>query len=245
MNEVYTVKTEIFEGPLEILLSLIEKRKLFINDISLASVADDYIEYMNTHNSFPLSETAHFILIASTLLLIKSKSLLPTLSLKDEEEQDIEELERRLKLYAFFKKEVSPHIRKHFGVQILFPPTSTRSHDPVFSPDNAITTASINESVRNVLNNLPKKQPEIPKKVVRKVMSLEEVIENLTERISGHLQTSFKEFSGMGRKEKTHIIVSFLAMLELVKQGVIAVQQDELFSDIAMGTSETIKNDQH
>ena len=77
-GQEYTVKTEAFEGPLELLLNLIEKRKLFISDISLAQVADDYIEYINKQEDFPMASTADFILVASTLVLIKSKSLLPT-----------------------------------------------------------------------------------------------------------------------------------------------------------------------
>jgi hypothetical protein len=93
MDSEFQVKTHIFEGPLDTLLSLIEKRKLFINDISLAQVADDYISYVKSLNDFPIADSAHFILIASTLVLIKSKSLLPTLTLSEEEESSIEDLE--------------------------------------------------------------------------------------------------------------------------------------------------------
>ena len=87
MNEtdIFQIKTEAFEGPLDLLLALIEKRKLFISDISLAEVADDFIEYIKTFDEFPVDMTANFILIASTLLLIKSKSLLPSMTLTSEE----------------------------------------------------------------------------------------------------------------------------------------------------------------
>ena len=91
----FAIKHEKFEGPLELLLDLIEKRKLFINDIALAKVADDYVEYVKTVGDFPLSESAQFILIASTLLLIKSKSLLPNLELSEDEKGNIADLERR------------------------------------------------------------------------------------------------------------------------------------------------------
>ena len=99
MESSYNVKTHIFEGPLDTLLSLIEKRKLFINDISLAQVADDYISYVRSLTDFPLADSAHFVLIASTLVLIKSKSLLPNLSLTEEEQSNIDDLEDRLKHY--------------------------------------------------------------------------------------------------------------------------------------------------
>ena len=99
MDNEYQVKTHIFEGPLDTLLSLIEKRKLFINDISLSKVADDYIAYIKSLENFPIADSAHFILIASTLVLIKSKSLLPNLTLSEEEEHSIEDLEARLREY--------------------------------------------------------------------------------------------------------------------------------------------------
>jgi segregation and condensation protein A len=93
-NTIYKVKTETFEGPLDLLLSLIEKRKLFINDISLAKVADDYVSHIQSLGNFPIADSANFILIASTLLLIKSKSLLPQLTLSEEEQTNVDDLEK-------------------------------------------------------------------------------------------------------------------------------------------------------
>src|SRR3989344_4122925 len=100
----FTVKQEHFEGPLELLLDLIEKRKLFVSDVSLAKVADDYISYVKNLSEFPVADSAHFVLIASTLLLIKSKSLLPNLDLTTEEQVSIEDLEHRLRLYERMRK---------------------------------------------------------------------------------------------------------------------------------------------
>ena len=77
----YQVKTEGFEGPLELLLDLVEKRKLFINEISLATVADDYIAHLKSFEKLPVDFVSSFLIVASTLILIKSKSLLPTLDL--------------------------------------------------------------------------------------------------------------------------------------------------------------------
>ena len=83
----FKVKTSSFEGPLDLLLDLIEKRKLFINDVSLAKVTDDFIAHIKQFDDLPMAESAHFILIASTLLLIKSKSLLQELNLTEEEKR--------------------------------------------------------------------------------------------------------------------------------------------------------------
>jgi len=229
----YVVKTPIFEGPLELLLSLIEKRKLHINDISLAKVADDYITHIKELPKFPMGEAAHFILIASTLLLIKSKSLLPALTLTEEEQGSIEDLERRLKLYQRIR-ELSLHVKESFGKDMIFYPRE-RAFTPVFSPDNTMTLESISSSINEILKRLPKKE-FLPKTVVAKVISLEEMIESLTGRIQSSLKLSFKEFAKIGKAEKTHIIVSFLAMLELVKQGIVNVVQENHFDDIVIET---------
>ncbi|MDP6388099.1 MAG: ScpA family protein [Candidatus Pacebacteria bacterium] len=231
----YTVKTNVFEGPLDLLLSLIEKRKLFINDISLAQVADDYIEYINKQEDFPMAHTADFILIASTLVLIKSKSLLPALTLSEEEQESIDDLEKRLKLHRRMK-EFSRYVSQMFGKKIMFVKTSTKDIMPVFSPDKDLTVSKIMEGIREVLHNLPKKVIATPKAVVEKVISLEEMIEDLTKRINKNLKMSFKEFSGIGKEEKVNVIIGFLAMLELVKQGILSVTQDKHFSDITMET---------
>lgn len=235
MNTTFKIKTEVFEGPLDLLLNLIEKRKLFINDISISKVTDDFIAYVKNLNKFPIGESANFILIASTLLLIKSISLLPNLHLSEEEEHDIKDLEARLKLYQKIKG-LSIGIKKIFGRDIIFVPLA-RKTNPVFSPDESITLANLLNSAREVIKDIPKNE-SLPKVVVRKIISMEEVIENLTERIKTSLSLNFKDFARIGKEDKINVIVSFLAMLELVKQGLIEVMQENQFDDIQMRTQE-------
>lgn len=229
----FTVKQQSFEGPLDVLLTLIEKRKLFINDISLAKVADDYLAHIKTLNNFPIADSANFVLIASTLVLIKSKSLLPALELTEEEQGDIADLERRLKIYRRIK-ELSVDIKNRFGKKISFSP-EPRKVEPVFSPDAKMSIASLVSAVRDVLKNLPKKE-FLPKAIIEKVMSLEEMITHLTKRVADSLRISFREFSKTHKGEKIHVIISFLAMLELVKQGIISVSQERHGDDILMET---------
>jgi len=235
MDSTYNVKTHIFEGPLDTLLSLIEKRKLFINDIALAQVADDYIAYVRSLGDFPIADSAHFILIASTLVLIKSKSLLPDLSLTEEEQESIDDLEDRLKQYQKYK-ELSRHLKERFGINIEYYRLPSKDKIIVFTPDKNTNTTRINETMLSILSRIPKKE-SVPKAVVQKVVSLEEMIDSLTERIQSSMKMSFKDFSRMGRVEKVNVIVSFLAMLELVKQGIISVRQDKDFHDIEMETN--------
>jgi segregation and condensation protein A len=224
----YKVKTGVFEGPLDLLLDLIEKRKLFVNDVSLAEVTDDFIKYIETHDEYPLDESAEFILIASTLMLVKSRSLLPMLPLTEEEEISIEDLENRLVVYGRIK-ELSLEIKKLYGARIIFEKTPSKTETVVFSPDKNTTTEEMLRSLHRVLESLPKKE-SVPKALVRKMISLEEIIENLAERVSKGIKINFNEHYGtkgeMTHEKKVMIIVGFLAMLELVKRGAIRVTQD-------------------
>lgn len=229
------VKTPVYEGPLEVLLELIEKRKLLINDISLASVADDYIARINAMPELPVGETADFVALAATLLLIKSRSLLPTLAISEEEAHDIKELEYRLALYQLIKQAArglsaglkEPYLHEGYAPE----------PEPQFIPDASIAPATLREAAQTLIAGFPTTL-SLPKVAVKKIMSLEEMIDTMSQRISAAFRMSFKEFSGLNKaqsQEARHsVIVSFLALLELVKQGMMRVQQDEHFGDITM-----------
>src|SRR3989344_3492921 len=232
-GDQFKIKTEVFEGPIDLLLSLIEKRKLMINEISIAKVTDDFISYLQNRGEYSIKDTSDFLVIASTLLLIKSRSLLPSLSLTDEEKADIMDLELKLKIYKRIK-ELSVHIKSSFGKNILFFPNA-RKMEPVFSPDSLMTKENITNAIFAVIKNLPKFEVK-PRVMVSKVISLEEMIQDLTKRIQSSIKMSFKEFSGMGKTDKINVIVGFLAMLELVKQGLIEARQSDKFGDIHMET---------
>ncbi len=230
MPPQYTVTTEVFDGPFDLLLALIEKRKLFISDISLAEVANDYLRYIEQHTNFPLAETAQFVLVGSTLLLIKSKSLLPSLSLSEEEKDSVDDLETRLKVLDRYRTGAR-HILEQYGVQKLFSRRRVERRVPVFSPDKNTNVDALCGALLAVLRNLPEKKENVPETTVRKVVSLEEVMSSLTKRVSEGINLSFREFSGKGRVE---VIVSFLAMLELVRQGMIRVEQGVDTEDITI-----------
>ncbi len=236
----FTIKTTVFEGPLDLLLTLIEKRKLFINDISLSKVTDEYVEYITRLGEYSLSDRTQFIYIASTLLLIKAKSLLPTLTLTEEEKTDIADLEHRLKELEIIRKS-SLEIQKAFGTKLIFPRGDFKIDVKVFVPSADTSIANIQEAIGRVLTALPKKQTE-PKVAIKKTISIEEMMVRLTDRIKSAVRMSFREFSGgkslLDKGERVHVIVSFLAMLELVKQGTIDANQDGLFDEIHMETQQ-------
>jgi len=235
--EGYKVQLTGFEGPLELLLGLIEKRKLFINEISLAEVTDGYIAYLQNEEKFPLEQTANFLVVASTLLLIKSRSLLPSLSLTEEETEDIEELQERLRLYKDIK-EKSLIIKERFGANIIFEGGLKKSMDPIFSPSKDITKVNLFNAIKSALANIPKVE-DLPQAVLKKIVSLDEIINNLVKRIQGNLKTTFKTMLNLKdsspekiKEIKADIVVNFLAVLELVKRGIIMVNQNRDFEDI-------------
>ncbi len=125
MSSAFSIKTETFEGPMELLIELVEKRKLLINDISLAAVTDEYMQTVSSMQELSLPNTSQFITLAATLLLIKSKSLLPILDLTSEEEASIDDLEERLKRYQLYR-DASLDLQSRFGKQVMYEREFTR-----------------------------------------------------------------------------------------------------------------------
>ncbi len=230
-----SVKTPVYEGPLEVLLELIEKRKLLINDISLAAVTDEYIARINALPELPVGETAEFVALAATLLLIKSRSLLPTLELSDDESRDIKELEYRLALYQLIK-DASRALERLDSPYL--PEAKAREMEPMYIKDPSATPTSLRAAAQALINGFPSTLT-LPKVAVKKIQSLEEVIANMASRVSSAFRMSFKEFAKTHStaeiaEQKHTVIVSFLALLELVKQGIIKASQDAHFGDITL-----------
>ncbi len=235
MQTTLHVKTDVFEGPLELLLELIEKRKLLVNDVSLASVCDEYIARISSQEQMPVGETAEFVALAATLLLIKSRSLLPTLELSDDESRDIKELEYRLAVYQIIK-EASREVANATKSAMLHE-GNTPAPEPLFLFDTTITPQSLFGAAQSLIEGFPQ-VVALPKVAVKKIVTLEEMIEKMAGRVSSAFRMSFREFSGHGKaldpQVKHEVIVSFLALLELVKQGIIRANQGEHFSDIML-----------
>lgn len=231
-TEIYTIKTGNFEGPFHLLLSLIEERKFFINDLSLAQVTEDYLNYLNKLEKYNPSIVSSFVVVAATLILIKSKSLLPNLNLTSEEEGSIQNLEERLKLYELYTK-LSLNIKNKFGKKIIFAPLERKNEVLVFLPDGKIIKENMMTFIHDALGKVPKKI-FLPEMEVKRVISMDEMIDKLTTRIEESMKINFKDFMGSGKtkEEKIVVIISFLAMLELVRQGILHAVQQSNFEDI-------------
>jgi len=233
VNQVtaFAIKTETFEGPLELLIELVEKRKLLINDISLASVTDEYMQTVSAMQELSLPNTAEFVRLAATLLLIKSKSLLPILDLTEEEEASIEDLEERLKKYQVFR-DAAMELQQRFGRTNMYDPEYTPPREPLFVPDEHCTATQMQEALYRVLHSLPKVEHK-PTAKVRPTISLENMMSKLRNRIERQMRTRFSEIRATETEHK-NVIVGFLAILELFKQGNIIITQDSRFDDIHM-----------
>ena len=158
-----------------------------------------------------------------------------------EEQGDIASLEERLRLYEIFTR-LGGNIKNDFGKRIIFAPLERKNHNIIFLPDNQITRDSMMTFARDVLGAIPKKvfMPEVE---VKTVISIDEMIDKLTERIKTALTINFKDFNGQNkpavtREEKVIVIVGFLAMLELVRQGIVEAVQEAHGQDIIMSKQE-------
>lgn len=235
MEAGFTYESEHYQGPLETLLDLIERRKMPISNISLAEVCDGYLAYIEKLPELPLSETSQFVLVASTLLLIKSRALLPLVELSDEEEQSIEELERRLQRLALIRK-ASKLLRREWGRKPLQFPRRTPDIAKAlgvprasFAPGET-SVERLFKSVQKLIATLPT-AARLGEAIVAPVLALEDVIQNLKTRLLS-ARTRWSELSrGASRGDQ---IVHFLAILELVRHGSISVTQERLFSDIIL-----------
>ncbi|HEY4483207.1 MAG TPA: segregation/condensation protein A [Candidatus Paceibacterota bacterium] len=233
----FAIESERFRGPIELLLELVEARKMHISDVSLSEVADKFIAYIESLPELPVADTANFVYVASVLLLIKSKALLPGLELTEDEQSSIGELEQRLAIFKLLKEQM-PVVAETYGRSPVYEAQETKDYTVVFAPTPGLTLSNIELAIKDVFARVPKEE-KLQEGTVRKVVSLEEMIDRLHERITQSFKMSFKSFSNLGKSEKVEVVVSFLAMLELVKRGAISVQQHAHFTDIEMETLNT------
>ncbi|MCL5094302.1 MAG: segregation/condensation protein A [Patescibacteria group bacterium] len=224
------VSQEQFEGPLDLLLQLIEAEKLEITKISLAKITDEYINCLSKLDERDYN-IAEFLLIASKLIYLKSKVLLPQIA-NSEEEEEIEDLERRLIEYKKYKEAaqafntILEERKRSYRRQGIFD-LDLRN----FSPPESVDINMLLEILKNTLSKMPKEEIEKGEKEIEKAVSVEEKVTELKDYLSKKKKAKFSELLKKV-KTKHEIIVSFLAILDLLKQKVISAEQDKHFGDI-------------
>ncbi len=228
------IKTEKFEGPLDLLLQLIEKEELDIAELSLAKIADEYVSYIRESDRIRPEELADFLVVASKLLLIKSRALLPYLH--PDEEEDIEEFENQLRMYKEFV-EASKKIEKMVGKKkFMFAREFNRkvvmsSLEKSFSPPKNLEKNDLRVVFGELIERIKPAEEDLEEETIEDKINIEDKIIFIQKEIIVRIQMSFHEVL-KNAQNKTEIIVSFLAMLELVKQRDVVVRQDEMFADM-------------
>jgi segregation and condensation protein A len=222
------VKLEKYEGPLDLLLKLIEREELDITEVALAKVADQYIAHLETLPEVPAEELADFLVVAAKLLYLKSRTLLPLLHWEQEEEGD--DLERRLRMY----KEYVEAAKKVQAILSAKRHTYVREKPPVaalgFAPPKDLTPFKMAELFGEVLRRLvPIVKP--PEAVIERTVTIHEKIRHIQEALARHAKVSFHDVLAKA-ETRSEIIVSFLALLELIKQRHVVVKQNDHFGEI-------------
>lgn len=266
----YEFKTEKFQGPLDKLLELIEEKKLEITEISLAEVTNDFLQYLRSLTNADSTQTnaegsakynvsvsqrevrenmrllADFIAIASRLILIKSKSLLPDAPLTPDEEADIKDLEARLKIYRALKpamkllqerwqKSEAEFSRPYF-LSVSFPRAASGAN--IFYPGANLSLESLIASVGRVAAVVQKFVSE-ETTVAKEMVSVEEKMKEILERLQKFTEVSFSHFSG--DRSRSEIIAAFLAILHMAHEQIVFLEQKSHFSDIMIKKSANIE----
>ncbi len=251
----YELNIARYSGPLDKLLELIEAREMEIAEISLAEVTDDFLKYLETLQVARATSTdpesrqamlrllADFIVIASRLVFIKSKSLLPEIGLGAEDEADIHDLEKRLRLYKDLKPMMKTLAtlwdrgalsmgRPYFLNTVA--PADREGGVAVFYPGPGVTTATLSNSlgrIFEIFERLAKHQETITDTVV----SLEEKIAEVVGRIRAIIETNFRDLTS--DQPRGEIIITFLAVLHLAREHLIFLDQAGDGSDIMIRTN--------
>jgi segregation and condensation protein A len=235
------VKLEKFEGPLSLLLKIIEAEKMDIAEISLAKIADQYVEFIRDTADIDPDAMADFLVVAAKLLYLKSKALLPYLFPAEEEVTD--DLERQLKMYREFLEAMKKLEALIATKRFLFIPTERKlwkmigAEEKFFAPPKQLTKEETAAIFRQFLAS--RKVVRLEEKTIVHKVNIEDKISGIQEALLAKITLSFRDFLAKV-ESKTEVIVSFLAVLELMKQKTISVEQGELFSEILISRKSEI-----
>ena len=224
---MYEIKSEKFNGPLDLLLQLIEGETLEITEISIAQVTDQFLSYIEKMEEKNPEELADFLFVAARLLLLKSKAILPEV----DDEGELDDLEKQLKLYKEFveasKKINALILEKRFTFSRERPPFKT---DVEFSPPPELKLSAMQESMLAILRRLDP-LVKIPRQIMERTISLRQKISEIKDFLTRQAKFGFRSLVESA-KTKTEVIMNFLALLELVKQRHLKLKQTKNFDDI-------------
>ena len=237
------VKLEVFEGPLDLLLHLIDKNKVDIYDIPIVEITNQYMEYIREMQEKDLNIMSEFLLMAATLLDIKCRMLLPAEVNEDGEEEDpraelVEQL-LQYKMYKYMSYELRD--RQMDGEMRMFKestiPDEVKAYEEPVDMDvllDGLTLAKLNNIFKEVMKKQVDKIDPVRStfgKIEKEEVTVEDKLEYLNQYITSHKKFSFRQLLTK-QKTRTQIVVTFLAILEMMKIGTIIVEQENTFDDI-------------
>ena len=237
------VKLQVFEGPLDLLLHLIDKNKVNIYDIPIAMITEQYMEYVNQMDKEDLNVVSEFLVMAATLLDIKSRMLLPKeVNEEGEEEDPRAELVEKLLEYKLFKymsyelKDRQMDAEKSFYKRPTVPKEVEAYRPPVDLNEliGDTTLAKLNAIFQDVLKRQEEKVDPIRSKfgkIEKEEVSMSEKLVQVQDFLRTNKKFSFREMLSKN-SSKVSVIVTFLVMLELIKTGFVEVHQESTFGDI-------------
>lgn len=230
------IKIEQFDGPFHVLVEMLESQRLDITQVALSQVTEQYLKAINppaseagSHKSADPHVLADFLVVAAQLLYLKSKVLLPMLA--DDEAEDEASLEDQLKMYKQYY-EASKVVEKMLKASNFSFAREKLAVDVevLFNPPHSLTTDKMKSLFIKVVVGL---EPivRVPKQIKRQVISIRDKIKHVRDHIIAKMTSSFSELV-KGSKDRTESIITFLALLELVKQQIVNVEQSEQYGEI-------------
>lgn len=239
----YNIKLEVFEGPMDLLFHLIEKAKVDIYNIPIAEIAEQYIQYIENMKSFDLEITSEFLVMAATLLEIKSKMLLPNkkeeqMEMELQDEDPRESLVKRLIEYKKYKN-MAKEFKNREEIYTKFFYKEQEQLDQFIKLDTKEVQNVEIDDLFKALNRLIKKRKKLNQnkmnvhEIEREEITLEEKMKEIKKLFD---QNHSLEFENLFKEPLTRseIVVTFLAILELIKLSVIIARQEEIFGDIIL-----------
>lgn len=233
----YELKLDNFEGPLDLLCYLIDKDKVDIYEVSLDKIADQYLEYLNIQDKLNLEIASEFLVMASTLLLIKSKGLLPKVA-QDEAEITEEELVRRIIEYKKYK-EICKNLRERFE---QYSKRMTKFPEKIDLPKQTLEVSfSVNDIEKAykklIQKNKDKKnefQDNIKKIAISDEYSVTDKVKEIYKELVKKPNFIFNSLFSLEEKPKAEVVTAFTGVLELSRRNKILTEQEELFGDIVV-----------
>lgn len=225
------IKLEKFEGPLDLLLELIEREKLDISDISLALVTDQFLDHLNKLQEKEAKHIADFLIVAAKLILIKSKTLLPFFSITQEEEQELTELKENLAQYRQIRQGAKAIGDMERRLMIAYHRPSDLRHFQTFAPPDDISVDALWQCFSDI-RRAQIKPKVLEERSINLMFFFEEKMKDIRQRLEQNLKSHFHALAD--KSSKTHLIISFLAVLELMKQKFLTAEQEQIFGEIKL-----------